>query len=54
MELDIHPQMVTFMTYLPGQARGDGSGSRLLPTMLPPPDRYLVPSQRDFLVVTAR
>ena len=54
MELDIHPQMVTFMTYAPGQAHHDGSGSRLLPTMLPPPNRYLVPSQRDFLAVTIR
>ena len=54
MELDIHPQMVTFMTYRPGQARDDGSGSRLLPAMLPPTNRYLVPSQRDFLAVTLR
>ena len=54
MELDIHPQMVTFMTYAPGQAHHAGSGSRLLPTMLPPPNRYLVPSQRDFLAVTIR
>jgi hypothetical protein len=54
MELDIHPQMVTFMTYRPGQARNAGSGTRLLPAMLPPTIRYLGPSQRDFLAVTAR
>ncbi|HEY2192691.1 MAG TPA: hypothetical protein VGH76_10380 [Actinomycetospora sp.] len=54
MELDIHPQMVTFLTYRPGQARDDGSGSRLLPAMRPPTNRYLVPSQRDFLAVTLR
>jgi hypothetical protein len=53
MELDIHPQMVTFMTYRPGQV-DDGSGTRLLPAMLPPTNRYLVPSQRDFLAVTIR
>jgi hypothetical protein len=54
MELDIHPQMVTFMTYGPGQARDAGDGNRLLPSMSPPTDRYLVPSQRDFLAVTTR
>ena len=53
MELDIHPQMVAFMTYRPGQARGAGAGTRLLPAMQPPANRYLVPSQRDFLAVTA-
>jgi hypothetical protein len=54
MELDIHTQMVTFLTYRPGQAGDDGSGSRLLPAMQPPTNRYLVPSQRDFLAVTVR
>jgi hypothetical protein len=54
MELDIHPQMVTFMSYRPGQVRGAGVGTTLLPAMQPPTDRYLVPSQRDFLAVTAR
>jgi hypothetical protein len=54
MELDMHPQMVTFMTYGPGQVHGAGVGNRLLPSMLPPTDRYLVRSQRDFLAVTAR
>jgi hypothetical protein len=54
MELDIHPHMVTFMTYRPRQARDAGSGGRLLPAMLPPTNRYLVPSQRDFLAITAR
>jgi hypothetical protein len=54
MELDIHPQLVTFMTYPPGQAASGGTGTRLLPAMLPPVDRYLVPSQRDFLAVTTR
>jgi hypothetical protein len=54
MELDIHPQLVTFMTYRPGQAAQAGTGSHLLPAMLPPLNRYLVPSQRDFLAVTLR
>ena len=42
------------MSYRPGQALTDGTGSRLRPAMLPPLNRYLVPSQRDFLAVTAR
>ena len=54
MELDIHPQMVTFMTYGPGQAHGAGVGNRLLPSMLPPANRYLVSSQHDFLALTTR
>ena len=54
MQLDIHPAMVTYMTYGPGQARTSGTGTRLLPAMQPPTDRYLVPSQRDFLAVTTR
>lgn len=54
MQLDIHPEMVTYLTYQPGQALQAGVGNRLLPAMVPPTDRYLVPSQRDFLAVTSR
>lgn len=54
MQLDIHPQLVTFMTYRPDQAVGAGNGTRLLPAMIPPTNRYLVVSQRDFLAVTSR
>lgn len=53
MQLDIHPQLVTFMTYAPGQAVESGVGTRLLPGMVPPVDRYLATSQRDFLAVTS-
>lgn len=52
MQLDIHPQMVTFLAYRPGQATTAGAGTRLLPAMVPPTTRYLRPDQRDFLAVT--
>lgn len=53
MELDIHPQTVSFLSYRPGQAAA-GTGTRLLPTMRTLSSRHLVPDQRDFLAVTAR
>lgn len=52
MELDIHPPMVHMFTY-----RHTGSGlsaTKLLPSMVGPDNRYLVPDQRDFVAVTLR
>lgn len=54
MQLDIHPQMVAFLSYGPGQAATARAGTKLLPAMRAAPDRYLRPDQRDFLTVTAR
>ncbi len=54
MELDIHPQTVTFLSYRPGQATTAAVGTPLLPSMRAVTDRYLRPDQRDFLAVSAR
>ena len=52
MELDIHPKTVSFNVYRPG---GGASGpTKLLPGMVSPATRYLVPDHRDFLAVTLR
>lgn len=53
MQLDIHNEMVDFLSYPVGAARVP-TGSKLLPTMPGSLDRYLVPDQRDFFVVTLR
>jgi hypothetical protein len=49
MELDIHPEMVSFNSYHSGAAP-----VKLLPTMSSPATRYLNPDQRDFFVVALR
>lgn len=55
MELDIHPDLVTFNTYRPDPGAPSGvTGSKLLPGMVQPATRYLGPDQRDFLAVTLR
>jgi hypothetical protein len=55
MELDIHPEMVTFNIF--HHATGfsaDVTGMKLLPDMQRPATRYLSPDQRDFFAVTLR
>jgi len=53
MQLDIHNEMVAFLSY-PGGAAHVGNGVKLLPDMPGSLDRYLVPGQRDFFAVTQR
>ena len=52
MELDIHPKTVTFNIIHPSHKGLDAT--KLLPAMVKPADRYLVPDHRDFLAVTLR
>jgi hypothetical protein len=53
LELDIHPAIVSFNIEQP--TAGGGINSRkLVPSMNPPSDRYLVADQRDFFYVVAR
>ncbi|GAA2986861.1 phosphodiester glycosidase family protein [Actinokineospora diospyrosa] len=52
MELDIHTGMVVFTAYRPDSP--GTSPTRLLPGMSSPPDRYLVPDQRDFFAIALR
>ena len=53
MQLDIHPGMVSFSSWLP-RSGGTSVPAKLLPAMPRPADRYLVPDQRDFFYLTAR
>ncbi|MFF0269867.1 hypothetical protein [Kribbella sp. NPDC004536] len=53
MELDIHPAIVSFNLEQPGP-NGTVSSRRLLNSMNPPADRYLVDDQRDFFYVTTK
>lgn len=53
MQLDIHPQMVSFN--LVAVHRGPSvTMAKLVPSMVPSARRYLVPDQRDFLYLTRR
>lgn len=55
MELDIHPEMVTFNIFHRTDRMSTGvTGAKLLPDMQRPAGRYLVPDQRDFFAVTLR
>jgi hypothetical protein len=55
MELDIHSGMNSFSTFAPAPGTTAGAvGTKLLPGMTRPADRYLVPDQRDFFAVTLR
>jgi hypothetical protein len=55
MELDIHSGTNSFSTFSPAPATSLGAvGTKLLPGMSRPADRYLVPDQRDFFAVTLR
>ena len=53
MELDINPEWMSFMYYLPN-AGGDPTPQNLLPNQAQPPDRYYSPVSRDFTAVFAR
>jgi hypothetical protein len=53
MELDINTDWVTFSMYLP-DGHGGLQPSNLLPSMVRPPDRYLVDGTRDFIEIDTR
>jgi hypothetical protein len=55
MELDIHPKTIAFTTIRTTTQSPSGyAATKLLPAMVQPADRYLVPDHRDFLAVTLR
>ncbi|MEO6996692.1 MAG: phosphodiester glycosidase family protein [Terracoccus sp.] len=54
MELDMHSNMVAFNYFDTPNAVSDDAGRNLLTSMQAPPDRYLVPDQRDFFYLTTR
>jgi hypothetical protein len=54
MELDINTDWVSYFLYTGGGAAGPIVGSRLLPNMERPPDRYLTGNSRDFIALFAR
>lgn len=54
MELDIHPNMVAFNYFATPKEVSAGTGRNLLTSMQAPPDRYLIPDQRDFFYLTTR
>jgi hypothetical protein len=53
MQLDIHNEMVDFLSYPVGAAHAL-VGVKLLPDMVENTYRYLVPDQHDFFAVTLR
>lgn len=53
MELDINPDWMSYMYYLPGHGTSP-KPVNLLPSQLQPPDRYYALSSRDFTAVFAR
>jgi hypothetical protein len=54
MELDINPDWMSYMYYLPKHHPADPTPANLLPTQVQPPDRYYGPASRDFTAVYAR
>ena len=54
MELDINPDWMSYMYYLPGHDPADPAPVNLLPDQLQPADRYYSPANRDFTAVYAR
>ena len=54
MQLDINPDWMSFMYYLPGHHPADPSPVNLLPDQVQPADRYYSLSNRDFSAVFAR
>lgn len=54
MELDIHPQMVNMFLYRHSPSGTTLTGTRLMPAMDAPVNRYLVPDQRDFIALFRR
>lgn len=53
MQLDIHPQMVTF-NVVSARSGGSVTMAKLVPSMVPGARRYLTSDQRDFLYLTRR
>lgn len=55
MELDIHTKQSTFNFFTPAPGTAAGvTGTKLLPAMQRPADRYLIPDQRDFFALVLR
>ncbi len=54
MELDINPDWMSFMYYLPKNNPASPVPVDLLPDQLQPPTRYFSPASRDFTAVYAR
>jgi hypothetical protein len=54
MELDINPDWMSYMYYLPKRHPADPSPVNLLPDQVQPPDRYYGLASRDFTAVYAR
>jgi hypothetical protein len=54
MELDINPDWMSFMYYLPKRHPGNPTPYNLLPDQLQPPTRYFSISSRDFTAVYAK
>jgi hypothetical protein len=54
MQLDINPEWMSFMYYLPKNRPADPTPVNLLPDQMQPPDRYYSASGRDFTAVYAR
>jgi len=54
MQLDIHPNNVSFNIFQPSSQPAGVTGTKLLATMTRPATRYLQPDQRDFIAVTVR
>jgi hypothetical protein len=54
MQLDIHPGMASFASWMPPATGRSSIPAKLLPGMTEPADRYLIPDQRDFIYLTAR
>jgi Phosphodiester glycosidase len=54
MQLDINPDWMSFMYYLPRHHRADPTPVNLLPDQVQSPDRYYAIANRDFTAVFAR
>ena len=54
MQLDINPEWMSFMYYLPKNRPAEPTPVNLLPDQMQPPDRYYSASGRDFTAVYAR
>ncbi len=54
MQLDINPDWMSFMYYLPKHHPADPTPVNLLPNQIQSPDRYYAISNRDFTAVFAR
>jgi hypothetical protein len=54
MQLDINPEWMSYMYYLPRGHPADPAPVNLLPSQQQPPDRYYSTSSRDFTAVYAR